>query len=578
MANVAKSQIGLVRNLAVFAVHERPSILAITLLGIVSSVIELLAMFSVIPLGMLASGRAIHNQTVLNMAARLGLTLDARFFVAAFLALFLLRSITQVLTQILNGLTTHRLMGCFSTRAFAAFVHHLSFSDIYKHQIGHFLALAGDEANRGAQIVVSIMRLAPVLFLFLCYGGVLLYQSWAAFAALVTLLVVMALSLKNAFRKSLALGQQQNQQSRIACTHFVESLGGLRTVRGFTAGDFIADRYLHLMKDYTWTLFLSEALTNLSQVPIMVLVALVLAAEVLFAQNSWLIQQMPLLLAGVMIFLRLLPIANQGLETAMRLASNLKAGQNVAEMLRAVQHAEASDPLRPLSVGEPIRCIEFDDVSFRYGPELAPVLSNFSCIFEKGKSYAIAGPSGVGKSSLVDLILKFFVPSSGTIRINGQDISQISSTSLRERVILCEQVVRIFHGTISENVAFGKAFPQTQIDEALVSVGLEEALRALPAGADTVLSFQGSNLSGGQRQRVGLARATVRAADVLILDESTNALDYETRKKILDTLLASYKDRIVIFVTHDPYVASRVNRVIELGPGGSINELNAVAQ
>ena len=210
--------------------------------------------------------------------------------------------------------------------------------------------------------------------------------------------------------------------------------------------------------------------------------------------------------------------------------------------------------------------IAFEHVVFGYGAGTAPILSDFSCTFEKGKSYAIAGPSGVGKSSLVDLMLKFFVPQDGTIRVNGRDIAQLSSESLRQRIVLCEQVVRIFHGSIAENVAYGKDLARTDIDRALAHVGLQEALAALPAGADTVLSFQGSNLSGGQRQRVGVARALVRSADVLVLDESTNALDYETRKKIMDTLLASYKDRILIFVTHDPYVVERVDHVIEMSP------------
>jgi ABC-type multidrug transport system fused ATPase/permease subunit len=577
MARLPKSEIKLIRDLFTFAVRERPSIIPITLLGAVSSLIELLAMFSVIPLGILASGRSIHNFTLLDIAARLGVTLDARFFVAAFLGLFLLRTMTFILTQILNGLTGQRLMGSFSTRAFAAFMHHLSFTDIYKHQIGHFLALAGDEANRGAQIVVGVMRLVPVFLLFLLYGGILLYQSWIAFAGLAVLVVALALSLKNAFSKSLSLGHRQQQESRIVNTHFVESLSGLRTVRGFTAGDFIAERYRELMGKYTWTLFLSEALTTLSHVPIMVVVSLTLVAEILFAENAWLVQQMPLLLAGIMIFLRLLPIANQGLENTMRLASNLKAGQNIAEMLKAVQSAEESDPLPRLPAGEKVATIAFDRVSFSYDTSTAPVLSDFSCTFESGKSYAIAGPSGVGKSSLVDLMLKFFVPQSGTIRVNGRDIAQVSSESLRGRIVLCEQIVRIFHGTISENVAYGKAVPQTDIDLALADVGLEDALRALPTGADTVLSFQGSNLSGGQRQRVGVARALVRAADVLILDESTNALDFDTRRKILDSLLASYKDRIVIFVTHDPYVVERVDHVIEMTPARLPVQISGVA-
>jgi ABC-type bacteriocin/lantibiotic exporter with double-glycine peptidase domain len=578
MPRLPKSEIKLIRDLLAFAVRERPSIVPITLLGVASSFIELLAMFSVVPLGILASGGLIHNSTLLRIAAFLGLTLDARFFVATFLSLFLLRYLTNVVTQVLNGYTAQKLMGSLSTHAFAAFVRHLSFSDIFRHQIGHFLALGGDEASRGSQIVINIMRLVPVIFLFLCYSLFLLYQSWPTFLGLASLLLVVVLSLKNAFRKSLALGQRQQEESRIACTHFVESLSGLRTVRGFTAEDFISDRYTQLMQKYTWTLFLSDALTNLSQVPIMVLVALALATEIAFADNAWLVQQMPFILAGIMIFLRLLPIASQGLENALRLASNLKAGQSIAEMLKAVETAEQHDSLARFPADEKVVSIEFDRVSFGYNTDACPVLSDFSCRFAKGRSYAVSGPSGVGKSSLVDLMLKFFAPSGGTIRVNGRNISQLSANSLRERIVLCEQVVRIFHGTILENVTFGHPVTKDEASRALSRVGLEDALRAMPTGSDTILTFQGSNLSGGQRQRVGVARALMRDADVLVLDESTNALDVDTRKKILNSLLSSYRDRILIFVTHDPYIVERVDEVIELSPVWPAAPVSAVAE
>ena len=561
---MGKSELRLIRDLLLYAVRQRPAILPITLLGILSSVIELMAMFSVIPLGMLASGRAIHNATLLGLAARIGVVLDARFFLITFLSLFLLRTSTFILTQVLNGYIGQNLMGDFSTRAFSSFVRDLSFADIHKHQIGHFVTLAGDEANRGSQIVVNFMRLAPIAVLFLLYGMVLLYEFWQAFAGLTVFIFFAALSLRNAFRKSLSLGHRQQDESRVAGTHFIESLSGLRTIRSFTAEKFVISRYTEMMRRYTHTMFLTDAFANLSQAPIFLIVAVGLTAVVLYADNAWLGHQMPAILAGIMIFFRLLPIANQGLENALRLTANLKAGRNIADMLRANQGKEDFASLPDFPAGEKITSIRFENVTFRYADDTPKILDNFSCTLEAGRSYALVGPSGVGKSSLIDLMLGFFTPLNGVIRVNGNDIFQFSSASLRRHILLSEQAIRIFHGTILENVQFGQGTDGGHARQALDMVGLGETLNSLPAGINTVLSFQGSNLSGGQRQRVGIARALVRTPDVLVMDESTNALDAQTRELVLESMLTSYRDRILIFVTHDPQVIARVDEVIEL--------------
>jgi ABC-type bacteriocin/lantibiotic exporter with double-glycine peptidase domain len=319
-----------------------------------------------------------------------------------------------------------------------------------------------------------------------------------------------------------------------------------------------------MMKRYTHTLFLVDAFSNLGQAPIFMAVAAALIPVLFYFDNAWLLQHMPVILAGVMIFFRLLPIASQGLENVLKLASNLKAGRNIADMLYAARSIECLRPLEDFPATEKIISIEFDRVTFRYADDTPKVLDGFSCRFQSGKSYALVGPSGVGKSSLIDLLLKFFTPQMGTIRVNGQDISRLSANSIRRHILLSEQVVRIFFGTILENVQFGRSTSRAEAYKAFAMVGLEDTLNALPAGADTILNFQGSNLSGGQRQRLGVARALVQTSDVLVMDESTNALDADTREQVLESILSAYRDRILIFVTHDPQVIARVDDVIEL--------------
>ena len=203
--------------------------------------------------------------------------------------------------------------------------------------------------------------------------------------------------------------------------------------------------------------------------------------------------------------------------------------------------------------------------------DLVPVFL-VNCAITAKVDYCAECSSCAGKSSLVDLLLKFYVPARGTIRVNGHDVAAVATDSLRRHVILAEQTTRIFHGSVLENVQFDDRQHRCEAENALHLVGLAELLKTLPDGMDTMVAFQGANFSGGQRQRIGIARALVRTADVMVLDESTNALDAQTRKRILDTLLWSYKDRILIFVTHDAQVIERVDHVIELSANTSTRE------
>jgi ABC-type multidrug transport system fused ATPase/permease subunit len=563
------SEIRLVWRLMAYAVRHKPSIIPITLLGVLSSAAEVTAMISIIPLSILAAGATLPAHSIWQrLPATFGVVPDVKFFAVLFLSLFLLRMITNIASLILSSHTMQTLFAHLATRAYSAFVRHLNFQDIVKQQIGHFFAIAGDESNRGAQIVMGVMRLIPVVCLFAAYTAIIFYQSWRGGIGLFLLLFLMVFALKGAFRKSLHLGQIQAEQSRTTNTHFYDSLGGLRTVRGFTAEGFVIRRYEKMMRDYVWTSFATDALSQITQLPIITIVAALLIGIAVAVDNPTLAQNMPVFFAGVMMFTRLMPMASAGLEAAMRLTANLKAGRNVEEMLQAVLDSEKQDPLPPFPEKERITRIEFDHVTFRYAADTPLILDDFSHVLQAGRSYAITGPSGSGKSSLVDLLLKFYGPDAGTIRVNGREIAQLSTDSLRRHVILAEQAVRISYGTVLENVQFDNAAARESAENALRLVGLTDMLQSLPAGLDTMLTFQGSNFSGGQRQRIGVARALVRTADVLILDESTNALDVETRKSILDALLASYKDRILIFVTHDPYVMEQVDEVIELKPSG----------
>jgi ATP-binding cassette subfamily B protein len=209
----------------------------------------------------------------------------------------------------------------------------------------------------------------------------------------------------------------------------------------------------------------------------------------------------------------------------------------------------------------PVHEITLDRVSFGYGDRGA-VLTDLSFNFRAGKAYAIVGPSGVGKSTLADILLGLSVPDSGAIRVNGGDIPIAAA---RSRFMLVEQQSKIFSTTVKENLLLGMRVPDADLFEALELVNLDEMVRGLDLGLDTRLTYLGENFSGGQRQRLGIARALVRKPDVLILDEATSALDPATRAQVVHKLRGKLRHGIIIFITHDVEIAALADQVLTIG-------------
>jgi ABC-type bacteriocin/lantibiotic exporter with double-glycine peptidase domain len=562
-----RQQSAILKTLALYVLRRKPYIVFAILIGIFSSALEVAAMASLIPLSLLASGATFSATSKwLLFPHALGLQPDVRFFAIAFLVLIAARTLLGSANMAQTFRIYRTLIAHFSSRAMDAFIWHLSFDNIQKQEIGHFIALTGDEANRAAQIIMYLMRIVPTASLLVFYIITLIFQSWTFGMLLVCFFGLTALCLQQAFRISMRLGKIQQEQARQASTHLLESLNGLRTVRGFNGEAYVASRYERMMNDYVGTCLKIDYINLASRaIPALVLMLAVLA----IAQHIdlvWFRQNLSFIFIGVMMTLRVLPLAGQLLEAGLRLITDLRAAENIGTVLDAVvsgQQQRLEDaPRSPPS--NTIRTIEFRDVTFRYAENTAFVLHHFNQVFQTGKSYAIVGPSGVGKSSMIDLMLKFYAPQSGEIRINDLAVSCISSAWIRERVALAEQATRLFYDTVLSNVIFGRKADREIGARAIRAAGLEDFIASLPKGLETVLQYQGSNFSGGQRQRIGLARALLLPADVLVIDEGTSALDAASKSLVVQSILSAYRDKIVIFVTHDHTVIESVDEVVTL--------------
>ena len=566
MIKIPNQQLNVLRSLIGYVIGIRPDALLAALVGILSSAIELASLASLIPLSQLAAHQAFRPSSPwVRIPAVLGLAPDAKFYASAFLGLLLARALSQGLAALMTARLHRRLIAHFSSRALEAYVRHLDFAQVQKQSIGHFMNIAGEDANRAANIVSALIRLVPLLALFLLYVGLIFSQSWQLGAGLLALSLLVLLCLLSVFRISHKLGARQQQESRALNTHFLESLSGLRTVRSLLGERFVSARYEEMIVRYAGTCFSIDSLNQAANLlPTTLLVTVLLAASQ-FATSEYLAGALPAIMIGAVMVLRLLPLAAQTLDITQRLIADLKVAETIAELLQAVKMARVAEANTLPALLEPIRQIEFADISFRYDASMPPVLKGFHAQFTAGKRYAISGPSGAGKSTIVDLLLKFYRPQVGKITVNGKDIQGLSSDSLRQHIVLAEQAVRVFYDTIEHNVQFGREASSTDVARALDMVGLKEFLDGLPDGQRTLLNYQGSNVSGGQRQRIGLARALLLEADVLIMDESTSALDKATRECVLAAILPLYRDRIVIFIAHDPVILEMVDEVIHLG-------------
>jgi ATP-binding cassette, subfamily C, bacterial CydC len=230
-----------------------------------------------------------------------------------------------------------------------------------------------------------------------------------------------------------------------------------------------------------------------------------------------------------------------------------------------------TDPAQPLP--PPVDCtLELDRVGFCYEPVGPPVLEDVTFVLEPGKRVAVVGPSGAGKSTLVSLILRFWDPSSGGIRLGAHDIRKYAQDDLRSLIGVVAQDTHVFNDTLRGNLLLAR--PEATDDElqrAVARAQLSELVERLPGGLDSPLGEQGLKLSGGERQRLSIARTLLKDAPLLVLDEPTANLDPLTERRLLDAAYEVMRDRATLVITHRLVRMEDMDEVLVLD-GGRIVE------
>jgi len=244
-------------------------------------------------------------------------------------------------------------------------------------------------------------------------------------------------------------------------------------------------------------------------------------------------------------------------------------GLTAAESIFALIDEPPEPDAGTVALGHARGGVRFERVTKRYAHDGRPALSDINLDIAPGESVALVGPSGGGKTTLVNLIPRFYLPSEGCVLLDGQDLATIRLADLRRQIALVSQEIVLFNDTIAANIAYGTmtGAPKESIERAAEAANALDFIRTQPDGFDTVVGERGIRLSGGQRQRIAIARAILKDAPILILDEATSALDTESERLIQAALEKLMRGRTTIVIAHRLSTIEHCDRIVVLDEG-----------
>jgi ATP-binding cassette subfamily B protein/subfamily B ATP-binding cassette protein MsbA len=298
--------------------------------------------------------------------------------------------------------------------------------------------------------------------------------------------------------------------------------------------------------------------------------------------GGWLAIMQHLSVSDIVGFLLYLNLFYQPISALARITEDLQQAIAGADRVFEVLDTEPDikDNNNALDITESKGEIHFKDVNFHYIPS-APVLKGINFTAKPGHMIALVGPTGVGKTTIISLIARFYDPVSGSILLDGRDLRDITLSSLRNQISIVLQDVFLFNGTVADNIAYGsKSASKDDILRAAEIARAHEFIRELPEGYDTMIGERGVKLSGGQKQRLSIARAVLRNTPILILDEATASVDVETESKIQQAIQELAGSRTIFVIAHRLSTVKKADNILVIEEGriaesGTHNELLA---
>jgi ABC-type multidrug transport system fused ATPase/permease subunit len=449
-----------------------------------------------------------------------------------------------------------------------AHLQRLSMSYYDKQQLGPLISTITDDIDAVQDFAsTSLLDIAIDVLTIVGMLAVMFTLNWRftiVALAVTPLLAVFAFRLRGIVKQ--ATRDVRRRQSEIVSI-VQEGLGSIRVVKAFAQGGFERRRLDAKSIESVQAALHARRVRSLLGPVVTGLVALGTAAVLWFGAR--LVLEGAMTAGALVVFMAYLGKLFQPIKDLAKASTNIAQASVGLERIKAVLDADERLPRSPhaRALDRPSGRVEFRDVSFGYQPG-RPVLTDVSFSVEPGQLVGLVGPSGSGKSTLVSLIPRFYDPDSGAVTIDGVDVREFTIRSLRRQIAFVLQDTQLFYAPVWQNIAYGQ--PDATRDAIVRAATLAQAhefIEALPQGYDTIVGQGGLTLSGGQRQRLGIARAMVRDAAILILDEPSSGLDAESERLVFEGLDRLMSGRTTLVIAHRMATIQRADVILVMDQG-----------
>ncbi len=486
------------------------------------------------------------------------------------------RIVMSLLMQVREGMFARVAMHAVRTLALATFehMHRLSLRFHLERKTGGLTRVL-ERGRAGIENIsrMALMTLIPTIVEFLMIIIVCAFEfDWRFIVTIVTMIVCYLWFTVHTTNWRLKIRRVMNESDTDATTKSVDSLLNYETVKYFGAEQREAARYDKSMEQYekaSIKTFTTLAVLNSGQAVIFTIaltVCLVMAANDVLAGTSTVGRFAMVNLLMLQLFM---PLNFMGM-VYREIRQGLTDIERMMEVLD--QNPEVADREGAGLLKVDGGTIRFEHVGFSYDPE-RQILKDVSFEVPAGKMVAIVGPSGAGKSTISRLLLRFYDVTSGRITIDGQDIRDVTQASLRAAMGVVPQDTVLFNDTIFYNIKYGRHdATDDEVFAAAKMAQIDDFVKTLPDGYDTMVGERGLKLSGGEKQRVAIARTILKAPPILILDEATSALDSHTEREIQDALDRVSKDRTAVVIAHRLSTIIHADNILVLDAGRVVEQ------